>query len=223
MKEKAKSVLGTMVKTRRGLVNPDPQIQRLSMQQRLLRLRLEDGSLDDEGKRRARGERNRISHQIRRRCLDNANSQLDRAAEAIERAPDSIKMYQATSVFRREKQKKIIVESVDGLVLDRDVDRADRVRDHFSTLLCNPTPTNHVTTPEGLATPLSNPVAVHEMEAALSRMNNQKAAGPDGVPAELLKYGKGYLSPLIVGLINTAVTNNQDIMRYYRKSLDLAY
>ena len=41
-------------------------------------------------------------------------------------------------------------------------------------------------------------------------MTNQRAAGPDGLHAELLKYGAEYLSPLIANIINTAIETNRD-------------
>ena len=41
-------------------------------------------------------------------------------------------------------------------------------------------------------------------------MTNQRAADPDGLHAELLKYGAEYLSPLIANIINTAIETNRD-------------
>ena len=68
--------------------------------------------------------------------MDEANHRLDSAADAVERAPDGVQMFRAADVFRRGARSSIIVESANGLVLDRDTDKASRVRDHFSSLLC---------------------------------------------------------------------------------------
>ena len=57
-------------------------------------------------------------------------------AEAVELAPDGVQMLHAAAVFRHGARSSIIVESANGLVLDRDTDKASRVRDHFSSLLC---------------------------------------------------------------------------------------
>ena len=48
-------------------------------------------------------------------------------------------------------------------------------------------------------------ITASEIALALSRMTNQRAAGPDGLHAELLKYGAEYLLPLIANIINTAI------------------
>ena len=50
-----------------------------------------------------------------------------------------------------------------------------------------------------------------EITLAFSRMTNQGAAGPDGLHAELLKYGAKYLSPLIANIINTAIDTNRNV------------
>ena len=53
-------------------------------------------------------------------------------------------------------------------------------------------------------------ITVSEITLALSRMTNQRAAGPDGLHAELLKYGAEYLSTLNANIINTAVETNRN-------------
>ena len=126
--------------------------------------------------------------------MDEANHRLDSAAEAVERAPDGVQMFRAAAVCRRVARSSIIVESANGLVLDRDTDKASRVRDHFSSLLCT---LPQAVTGAGdlpLPLPLVEEITASEITVALSRMTNQRAAGPDGWHAELLKYGAEYLS-----------------------------
>ena len=61
-----------------------------------------------------------------------------------------------------------------------------------------------------LPVPLVEEITACEITVALSRMTNQRAAGPDGLRAELLKYGAEYVSPLIANIINTAIETNRD-------------
>ena len=56
-------------------------------------------------------------------------------------------------------------------------------------------------------------ITASEIKLALSRMTNQRAAGPDGLHAELLKYGAEYLSPLIANIINTAIETNRNVSK----------
>ena len=135
VRETAESVLGRRVQTKRGSVDPSPEIQQLSAKQRSLRTQVQSGSLSEDKMLHLRQERNRLSHAMRWLCMDDANHRLDTAAEVVERAPGGVQMFQAAAVFRRGARRSIIVESANGLVLDRDADKASRVRDHFSSLL----------------------------------------------------------------------------------------
>ena len=136
VRETAESVLGRRVQTKRGLVDPSPEIQQLSAKQRLLRIQVQSGSLSEDQWLHLTQEQNRLSHAMRRLCMDEANHRLDSAAEAVEQAPDGVQMFWVTAVFRRGARSSIIVESANGLVLDRDTDKTSLVRDHFSSLLC---------------------------------------------------------------------------------------
>ena len=74
----AESVLGRRVQTKRGLVDPSPEIQQLSAKQRSLRIQVQSGSNSIKVKIRGlRQERNRLSHAMRRLC---AGACLDRGA-----------------------------------------------------------------------------------------------------------------------------------------------
>ena len=135
VRETAESVLGRRVQTKRGLVDPSPEIQQLSAKQRSLRIQMQSGSISEDQRLHLRQERNRLSHAMQRLCMDGANNRLDSVTKAVERAPDGVQMFQAATVFRRGARSSIIVESANRLVLNRDTDKASRVRDHFSTLL----------------------------------------------------------------------------------------
>jgi len=135
IKKTAESVVGYMVKSKRGLVEDSPIIRNLSEQQKQLRLQLQCPNLDDERRRSLTTERNRISHAIRRQCLEDANNRLDQRAEEVQSAPDTVKMFEAASLFRKSDRSSIIVESRDGHALAQDRDKANTVREHFASLL----------------------------------------------------------------------------------------
>ena len=127
----------------------------------------------------------KISHSIRRECLVETNSRLDRAAEVVESALDSVRMFLAASTFRRSRNSSVIVESSEGFVLAQDQDKANRIQQHFEEQLHKPL---HVETAQVMEEEetriLENPVTPDDIESAMSRMKNQKAAGPDGLHAD---------------------------------------
>ena len=50
--------------------------------------------------------------------------------------------------------------------------------------------------------PLDYPITVEEVEKAIMKLSNGKACGYDGIPAELLKYGRTELGPQIAEIFN---------------------
>ena len=204
--EAAESSLGTLHRTSRGkYIVPCTQVSELSKRQRAIRLQLESGTPNSQALKK---ERNQILHQIREIQLTEANARLDKIAESIENAPDSVAMFKAAKLLQSNKNGAVIVESSDGHVLARDSDRGDRIMEHFrqqfspQTVDPLPLPSPHT---------MNNPISKVEVERAVKRLQNQKACGPDDIPGELLKYGGDVVTNTIATIINQGVTNGEDM------------
>ena len=61
-----------------------------------------------------------------------------------------------------------------------------------------------------LPLPFVEEITASEITSVFSRMTNQRAAVPDGLHAELLKYGAEYLSPLIANIIITSIETSRN-------------
>ena len=69
-----------------------PEINRMSHEQKMLRLRI-DNTKDAEMSNALKQKRNRLQHAIRRKALENATNKLDQKIEEIERLHDGAKMF----------------------------------------------------------------------------------------------------------------------------------
>ena len=118
-------------------------------------------------------------------------------------------MFTAAAQLKSNSHRtSVLVESVEGEVLVRDKDKADRVREHFQAQFT-----------DGAADPLprpsphqfKKPISTMEVASALSRLRNGRASGPDNLPGELLKYAPDEVASIIKTVINTSVRNGEDL------------
>ncbi len=96
--------------------------------------------------------------------------------------------------------------SKDGSSLLKDTDSiTSRWREHFSDLLNLPSTVSENTTDQIPLRPtkeeLAAPPTLEEVEEAIQKMKNNKAAGPDGIPAEIFKAGGPKLAAHVHALI----------------------
>ena len=104
--EAAESSLGTLHRTSRGKnIVPYTQVSELSKRKRAIRLQLESGTPNSQALKK---ERNQILHQIREIQLTEANARLDKIAESIENAPDSVAMFKAAKFLQSNKSGAVI-------------------------------------------------------------------------------------------------------------------
>ncbi|POM67071.1 RxLR effector candidate protein [Phytophthora palmivora] len=145
-------------------------------------LRLEIYNNTSAEVRKLRRTRNDIPHAIRIRCLDLANQTLDHQAEVIESLSTLSRVFEATSALFRKPSPR------------------QHIRDKQGKLVLSTNRANHLL-----------PIDPAELERAFRRLKNGRAAGPDTVSAELLKYGAAALAQPIAELINQGFTTGQHI------------
>ncbi|KAG6623384.1 putative EndonucleaseReverse transcriptase [Phytophthora cinnamomi] len=185
----------------------DPQLKTLSYLQQQLRLEIYNNTSADV--RQLRKTRNEILHAIRTRCLELANQALDHQAEVIESLSTSSRVYEATrALFRKPSPRQHIRDKQGKLVLS--TNRANHlVREHFRSLFVDSS--REVIHPDSERRPLQLPIDPAELERAFRRLKNGRAAGPDAVSAELLKYGADALAQPLAELINQGFATGQHI------------
>lgn len=59
--------------------------------------------------------------------------------------------------------------------------------------------------------PLKSPITTHEVFSAVKKLRNNRAAGPDAIPGELLKYGTESLNTIIADTLNQVFEKGEDI------------
>ena len=59
--------------------------------------------------------------------------------------------------------------------------------------------------------PLRKLISISEVTVALKKLNNNRAAGKDNIPGELLKYGANCISPTIAKIFNNALENHEQL------------
>jgi len=178
----------------------DSEIEKLSVKQKDLRLQIAN-THNESRKQELKTSRNQILHEIRRRCKDNAERELDAKAEEVEKLKDGAQMFQAVRLMNRRNAPTIKVKDSDGKMICNEKQSSVRIGDHFCKQFNSDTALA-VDAFQGDPKPLINPVTVDEVNAALKRLNNGRAAGPDSIQGELLKYSASAISPVICQLLN---------------------
>ncbi|XP_075163048.1 uncharacterized protein LOC142235672 [Haematobia irritans] len=105
-----------------------------------------------------------------------------------------------------------IIKDSDGNILTSPMSQLSRWREYYieqqRTLDSNTWQRQHHIQNEILDISIEPPTTA-EIETALLQLKNGKSAGPDDIPAELLKYGASTLAQPLYRVIRTAwVTNN---------------
>ncbi|XP_029654334.1 uncharacterized protein LOC115227732 [Octopus sinensis] len=179
----------------------DSKLREMSEQQRDIRLRIENCGM--ETKKELKNKRNRLLHEIRDRGRLLWMKYLDDKVTEIERLPPGNQIFMATRLLNRgSRNTKISVwDESEHMILD-DEDKASRIADHFKRQF----QTDDTYTPTFIGHPrgLLNEITPSEVLEAFHRMNNNRPAGYDGVPGELLKYAPNSLASFFAHILNKA-------------------
>lgn len=206
MKDTASKVLG-FSKPRKNRERNDPEIEKLSLEQRDLRLRIEN-TKEEAIKDLLKHQRNQVLHDIRRRSLQSAEKILEERAEEVERLKNGAQMYKAVQLMKRRSSRAPRVHDGEGRFVGSNTETVSIVRDHFQSQFSD-SKADQIPPFIADARPLQHPVTVAEMETCLLRLNNGRAAGPDDMPGELLKYGARSLAPEYTRIVNQMFETHQ--------------
>lgn len=198
VKSVAEDVLGTAKRTVHKL--PDPEIEQLSREQRSLRITIANTTKPDIRVALTQ-KRNAIQHTIREKCRANAQAALEEKAAEIEKQKNGAQMFKAVQLMQRRQSKKPSVQDNDGHFIVDDQLAATAIQEHFARQFRGDV-AQGIEPFSGQPKSLSSPITKEEVDKGLAKLNNGRAAGPDEIPGELLKYGRESLAPMFAAMFN---------------------
>ena len=184
---------------------PGGRMEELPKRQKQPRERL-GGRLSRTKRKQLKAERNSVLHGMRRLARDLANEAADRKADELEALKGGAAMYKAARELMdkgRARRPRIIQ---DGVELARDEDKAEAARKHFAGLFS--VGAEGASAEAAGGKPLDDGLRAEEVRAAVQRLNNGKAAGPDGVAGELLKHGPDGLAQAVADAVNDGMASD---------------
>ena len=187
----------------------DKQIADLSQQQKTIKTALETCK-EPEKRQDLKKRRNAIINKIHKHVKDKRNRELDQKAEEINNAPDHTQMFRAVRTLNRQQYENPKIFDEDGKYATNEKDIQTIILQHFKSKFRSKD-TNDVQPFEGGPRNLNKPITTKEVSDALGKLNNNKACGEDGIPAELLKYGGNAISGTLATILNNIFVDHDNI------------
>ena len=149
----------------------------------------------------------RISKEIKKSAQRDKRSYFDSLAARAEEAARQNRMKEVYDVTKQLTGKfnkpSVHIRDKQGQLLKTEEETLNRWAEHFSELLTLPAPelVTNIPAQEPLDI-LCDPPTVEEIKKALKTLKNNKAAGPDNIPAEILKADIDLSANTLLPLIN---------------------
>ena len=179
----------------------DPEIETLSEKQRKLRLQI-DNSMEVNDNQRLKKQRNETMRKIKQKLLENKEKEISEKLNEINNMKDDSKMFKSAKLLYQKKFQNPIIHDKKGKFVTQPTKIYEIIKDHFY---------NHFNDPNekqikpfiGVKRKLNKPITIEEVQKCSKKLNNNRAAGYDEIPAEYIKYG-----PVVLHLDITNVVNN---------------
>ena len=124
--------------------------------------------------------------------------------------PDEAKMFKSVKMLNRKKFENPYIYDSEGKIITNPTEIYKTVENHFKQHFTD-TNTNEVEPFIGLPKTLNKPIIDEEVKKAIDKLNNNRAAGPDRISAELIKYGPQEINTMIKDILNECIENHQPI------------
>ena len=187
----------------------DDEIDKMSNAQKKLRL-LISSCIDVEKVQNMRTDRNILLKEIEKKTLENREVEIDKMVREIDKIQDEAKMFKAVKTLSRKNFENPFIHDKDGKHISNPQEIYNTVRDHFK---------NHFydediqTLPAFIGEPkkLTKAKTINAVTRAIKKLNNNRAAVPDGISAELVKYAPIEVHKFICDILNDVLENHNDL------------
>ena len=202
LNETSRSVLGLRKQNHKPWITQDTLDiieKRRELRIRLLSLQNQTQELQEEYRA--------ISKTAKKSARRDKRLHLEQVATEVEQAANQNRMkevYDATKKLSGKCSRgSSHIRDNNGTLLKQADETMDRWVEHFSNLLNRPSPDEEVVIPP--SEPLvidTNPPTLVEIKEAIKTLKNNKAAGPDNIPAEVLKADPNLTAEALHPLLN---------------------
>ena len=201
-----KAAISTVgAKERKRVVNCN-DVKDLSARQKIIRDQLRSAK-SPEAIKELRQKRQALLKEIHRQTKLAAVRRIDVQVSQVDELKDDAKMFQAVQMLRTTIASKAVISDREGKFITSPQDRAETAASFFHSQLHDSSLPPFLPF-DGAPRPLAEPVTIGEVEMALKKLKNNKAAGPDGIQAELYKYsGRPCVSQLVEIINETFATH----------------
>lgn len=170
-------------------------------------------SANVESKQAATYEYNELNNMIKRSIRKDKREYTETLAAQAQDAASKNNMrevYNITKILAGKKNTSAAhIKNLQNKLLTTDKEIENRWVEHFSTLLNRPPPdvAADITPAEETLDINPNPPSKHEIKNAIKSLKNNKAAGPDNIPAEVLKSDPDLTAEILEPLITKIWTS----------------
>ena len=169
----------------------------------------------------------RLIKEVKKSCRRDKRAWLESKGKEAQEAADRNDSKTLYKIVRElsggRSSSSVPIKAKDGRTLVTSEEQAERWVEHFSEVLNQPEPTGlfDFDTETQNATPLDvdlEDISVTEVSRAISKLKNNKSAGIDEIPAELLKHGGLPLHQELTSLCNL-IWSREEVPEDWRKGI----
>ena len=181
-----------------------PVVIKLSAEQKSLRMQIRD-TKEVQNVPVLKKRRNEILQELSKTIERAENDRLDGIASEVESARDGAGMFAATKRLMRKDPCDPVFHDSDGHTVTCDAEKVRLAQEFFTAKY---EAKDMIEAFVGPARPLENRISESETRKALLSLKNNKAAGPDGIQGELLKYAADEIAPALSEAFNRIFERN---------------
>ena len=179
-----------------------PITDALSKKQKELRLAIDNLQTQDIEIRDAlRQIRNQTLTQIHRQSKINLEKRIDTLAKEADQLSNTQRAFKATReiIHINTRHRPITISNSQNQTALDETEKEEILAEYFTEKYNNQ---SEQLTPfdQNIDTTLQNPITTDEVVKAINQLNNNKAAGPEGIPSELIKPISPILSPILADI-----------------------
>lgn len=200
LKKATKDTVGTMDKTSKGNTY-DQNIQELSKKQKELRNKIRS-SKNTNNIKEWKNQRNQIQLEIRRKCKERYEKEIEDQLKDIEEVREDKQMYRAMKELLKNKQQRTYLTNEENKEILNEEEAGNLAKSHFQEKFLKEE-MEKISRNETKR--LSRPITFIETKEAIKKLNNGRAAGEDGIVAEMLKYAGDHIIGEITKILNAII------------------